>query len=168
MGVLYCVTFHPLCELLDDTVVGTALRPTLSVVMQAIGPGVSQALFSSVHQCRSTEVRSQDCSNHGSGPTVGAMGATQTLAWPNSHVYVPTMSTAAIARPVLAAGVLIVCSDVLQVLSLQSQLQGCKSTVCAAVRRDFSTFSLVAWPLGLSCGFSPPPSACGPPTDVCS
>ena len=38
---------------------------------------------------------------------------------------------------------------------------------CTAAWRNFSFSSLVAWPLGLSCGFSPT-SACGPPTGVCS
>ena len=81
-------------------------------------------------------------------------------------MYVPIKSTAAKARPVLAAGAL-VHSDVLYALSLQSQLRGCQCMICTAARRDFSFSSLVAWPLGLSCGFSPT-SACGPPTGVCS
>ena len=46
MGVLCCVTFHPLCEFSDYTVVGTALGPFLTVGIPAIGPGVSQTLFS--------------------------------------------------------------------------------------------------------------------------
>ena len=120
MGVLCCVTFHLLCELSDYTVFGTALGPTLTIGMLAIGPGVSLKLFSPGHQHRSTEVRSQDCSNYGSGPTVGTMGAAQTLAWSNTHMYVPTESTAAKDRPILAAGGLVVCLDVLQELSLQS------------------------------------------------
>ena len=77
MGVLCCVTFHPLCRLSDYTVVGTALNPTLTVGMPAFGPGDSQALFLRGYQCISTEVRSQDCSNHESGPAVGVMGALQ-------------------------------------------------------------------------------------------
>ena len=39
--------------------------------------------------------------------------------------------------------------------------------VCAVARRDCGFSSLVARPLGLSCGFSPT-SACRPPTEVCS
>ena len=113
MGVFCCVTFHPLCKLPDYSVVGTALGPTLTVGMPAIGPGVSQTLFSPGHLCISTEVRPQDCSNHGSGPTLGVIRAAQTLAWLNPHVYVPTKSTAANVRPVLAAGALVVCLDVL-------------------------------------------------------
>ena len=100
----------------DYTVVGAALGPTLTAGMLAIDPEVSQMLFSQVHQCRSTEVRSQDCSSHGSdrsGPTVGAFRAAQTLACPNPHAYVPTKSTAAKARTVWAVGALIVCPDVL-------------------------------------------------------
>ena len=112
MGVLCCVTFHPLCELTSYTVVGTALGHTLTVGVPAVGPGVSWTLFSPGHQSRSTEVRPQDCSNHGSGAVVGVMRAAQTLAWPNPHVYVSTKPTTAKARPVLAAGAL-VCSDVL-------------------------------------------------------
>ena len=96
MGLLCCFTFHPLCKLSDYTVVGTALGPTLTVGILAVDPGVSQILFSPGHQCRSIEVRSQDCSNHGSGPTVGAMGEAQSLASPNPLVYVPTKSTAAL------------------------------------------------------------------------
>ena len=79
MSVLCCVTFHPLCGLTSYSVVGTALSPTLTMGMLAVGPGVSHVLFSPGHQRRSTEVRSQDCSNHGSGPTVGAMGAAHPL-----------------------------------------------------------------------------------------
>ena len=93
MGVLCCVTFHPLCEFPDYSVVGTALGPTLLVGTLAIGPYVSQTLFSPCHQCRSTEVRSQHCSNHGSGPVVGTMGEAQTLAWPNPYMYVLTKLT---------------------------------------------------------------------------
>ena len=110
MGVICCVTFHPLCELSDYTVVGSALGHTLTVGMPAVGPGVFQMLFSPGHQHRSTEVRSWDYSDHGSEPTVGAA---QTLVWPNPSVYMPTKSTAAKARPILAAGALTVCSDVL-------------------------------------------------------
>ena len=112
MGVLCCVTFHPLCELSNYTVVGTALSPMLTMGIPTIGPGVSQTLFSPGHQHRSTEVRSQDCSNHGSGLIVGAMGEVQTLAWPNPNVYVPTKPTTAEARSILAVRTLI-SSDVL-------------------------------------------------------
>ena len=55
----------PVCEVSDCTAVGTALCPTLTMSMLATGPGISQTLFSPGHQCRSTEVRSQYCSNHG-------------------------------------------------------------------------------------------------------
>ena len=65
------------------TVVGPAFGPTLTVGMPTNGPGDSQVLFSPVHWHRSTEVRSQDCSSHVPGPTVGAMEVAQTLAWPN-------------------------------------------------------------------------------------
>ena len=45
---------------------------------------------------------------------------------------------------------------------LPSKLQGCQYMVTQlASRRDFSFFSLVARPLGLSCGLSPT-SVCGP------
>ncbi|KAJ8781437.1 hypothetical protein J1605_007697 [Eschrichtius robustus] len=134
--------------------------------MPAIGPGVSQALFSPGHQCRSTEVISQDCSSRVPGPTVVAVEAAQILAWSNPRVYVPTKPTAAKARPVSATGAL-VHLDVPQLLSLQCRQRGCKSVVPAASRRDFSSSSLVALPLGLSCGFSPT-SVCVPPTGICS
>ena len=96
--MLCCVTFHPLCRLTNYTIVGTALGPSLTVSMPAIGPGVSQALFSPSHQHRSTEARSQDYSNHAPGPAVGTLEVSQTLAWPNLHMYVPTKPTAAKVR----------------------------------------------------------------------
>ena len=46
MGELCCVPFHPLCEISDYTVVGIALDPTLTMAMPAIGPGVSDVVFS--------------------------------------------------------------------------------------------------------------------------
>ena len=135
--------------------------------MLAIGPTDSQALFSPGHQARSTEVRSQDCNSHAPGPTVGAMEAAQTLTSPNFHVYMLTKPTVAKARPVSAAGVLAVLSDVPQVLNLGSHQWRCNSVVHAAVRRDFNSSSLATWLLSLSCFFSPI-SACGPPTTICS
>lgn len=53
---------------------------TLSVDMLTVALGVSQELFSQGHQCRYTEVRSQDYSSCIPGPAVGAMEALQTLA----------------------------------------------------------------------------------------
>ena len=103
MSMVCCATFHPLCKFTSYSVVGIALGHTLTTGMPATYSGVSQLLFSLGHQHRSTEVRSQDCSNHGSGPTVGAMRAAQTLTWPNSHVYMLTNSTAAKVRPVSVA-----------------------------------------------------------------
>ena len=167
MNVLCCVPFHPLCGLTKYTVVDKALSPTLSVGMLAVGPGDSQALFSPSHQCISTEVRSQDCSSCAPGPTVGAMETAQTLALPNLRVFMPTKPTAAKARPVPAAGALVVLLDVSQVVNLGDCLRRCNSVVCAAVRRDFSSSSLVTGPLGLSSDFSPT-SACIPCTGVCS
>ncbi|ELR60503.1 hypothetical protein M91_04468 [Bos mutus] len=70
VGELCCVTFHQLCELSDYTAVGTAVSLTLTAGVQSAGPGVSLALFSSGHQYKSTEGRSQDHTDHGSGPTV--------------------------------------------------------------------------------------------------
>ena len=124
MSMLCCVTFHLLCELTSYSVIGTALSPILTVGMLVVGPGVSQALFLPGHQHRYTEVMSQDCGNPGSGPTLGAMGAALTLTWTNLRMYMPTKSTPAKARPISVAGALVVCSDVPQVLSLPSQLQG--------------------------------------------
>ncbi|KAJ8781378.1 hypothetical protein J1605_007818 [Eschrichtius robustus] len=130
--------------------------------MPAIGPGDSQA-FSLGYQCRSTEVISQDCSRRAPGPAVGAMEEAQSLVWPNPHVYVPTKPIAAKARPVT----LVVYLDVSQVLNLRSRQRRCKSMVHTAVRRHFSSSSLVTRPLGRSCGFSPT-SVCGLPTGICS
>ena len=125
VNVLCCVIFYPSCELSEYIVVGIALSPTLTMSVPANGPGVFHE-FLPGHQHRSTEVRSQDCSNHRSGLTMGAKGAAQTLAWSNIHVYVLVKSTAAKARPISDAGALIH-SDILQVLSFQSQQQWCKS-----------------------------------------
>ena len=112
MGLLCCVTFHPLYTVSDYTVV-IALSLTLIVGMPQIDPGVSQTLFSAGYQHRSTDARSQDYSNRGSGSAVGVMGTAQTLAWPNPHMYVPTKFTAANARSILAVGAVVVHSDAL-------------------------------------------------------
>ena len=128
MNVLCCVPFRPLCGLTKYTVVGTALGPTLTVGVRALGCSDSQALFSPGHSHRSTEVRSQDCSSRAPGPAVGAMEAAQTLTWPNPHVYVPTKPTAAKARPVPATGALVLL-DVSQALNLGSCQWRCNSVV---------------------------------------
>ena len=100
-------------------------------------------------------------------PTVGAMEAAQTLAWPNPNVYAPTKPTAAKARRIPAAGVLLVLLDVSEMLNLGRCQQRCNSMVHATAWRDFSCSSLVTWPPGLSCDFSPN-FTCVPPTGVCS
>ena len=81
-------------------------------------------------------------------------------------VYVPTKPTAAKARPISDAGALIR-SDILQVLGFQSQQQWCESMVLAAMTRESSSSSFVAWPQGLNCGFSPT-SMCVPPSSTCT
>ena len=146
-------------KLTKYTVIGTALSLILPVGMMAVGPGDSQALFSLCHRCRFTEVRPQDCSSHAPGPTVGAMEAAQTLAWPNPYVNMSTKPTAAKARPFPTAGALVVLLDVSWVLNLGSCQGKGNSMVHASVGRDFSPSSVVSQPLGLSCGFSPT-SAC--------
>lgn len=83
MCVFCWVTFHSFCGLTKYTAVGTALDPTLTIYVLVIGPGVSQALFSPGHQCRSIEVRTQGCSICAPGPTVGTMEASETLALSN-------------------------------------------------------------------------------------
>ena len=110
----------PVVQTHKVTAVGTALGPVSTLEMPEVSPSVPQALFSQGHQCRSTEARSQNCSSCAPGPTVGAMEAAQTLAWPSLHVYVPTKPTAAQARHVPAMGAPVVHSDVLQVLHVQS------------------------------------------------
>ena len=54
--VFCCVIFHLLCWLTNYTIVETALSPTLTMVIVAVVPGFSQALFSPSHQCRSPKV----------------------------------------------------------------------------------------------------------------
>ena len=71
----------------------------------------------------------QDYSNCVLEPTVGAMEAPQTLAWPTSHVYMPTKPTAAKARPFPPAGALFALWNILQVLNLGSQQQRCNSSL---------------------------------------
>lgn len=90
--------------LTNYTVAGTALSPTLTVSMLAVGPDVSQALFSPGHLCRFTEVRSLDCSNRAPGPAVGVTEEAQILAWSNPYVYLLTKPTSAKARPISAVG----------------------------------------------------------------
>lgn len=60
------------------------------------------------------------------------------LARPSLYVYALTKPTDAKARPVPAAGLPVVCLDVLQALNLQSWQQWCKSMAHAAAARDFS------------------------------
>ena len=83
-----------------------------------------------------------------------AMEVSQTLAWPNPCVYMPINPTDAKARPVSAAGALVDISDISQVLNLGSCQWRCNSAFHAAMRRDFSSSSLVTQLLELSCGFS--------------
>lgn len=113
-----------------DTVVGTALDPTLTMGIPAVGPDISQAWFSPGHQHKFTEVRSQGCSSHASGPAVRYMEAAQTLASSNPHMY--GRST---CHPF----------NILQMLNLQSQPWRCKSVVLSAGRRDFGSSSLGPW-----------------------
>ena len=65
------------------------------------------------------------------------MRAARTLAYP--CMYVPTESIAVKATPVLAAGAVIVLSDVQQALSLQSQSCMCQSHF-AQLRGEISVF----------------------------
>lgn len=112
VSVLCCVTFHLLCGLTKYTIVGIALGPTLTVHMPAIGPGDSLVLFLPGHWHRSTEVWFQDFSSCTPRPTVGAIGAVQSVAWSNLHVYLPTRPTAAKARPTRATRKITVLLDV--------------------------------------------------------
>lgn len=79
-------------------VVGTALGSTSITGMLAVDPGISQTLFASGHQHRCVEIRSQDYSSCASGPTVGAMEATDTdLAQP-PNMYSSTKPRVATVR----------------------------------------------------------------------
>lgn len=118
MCVFCWVTFHSFCGLTKYTAVGTALDPTLTIYVLVIGPGVSQALFSPGHQCRSTEVRTQGCSIHAPGPAMGAVESVQTLAWSKPCVCTHTKATTAKASLLSAVGTLVICSDVPPALNL--------------------------------------------------
>ena len=117
------------------TVVHTTLGPASTVGMQAVIPGVLQALCSQSHQRRSI------CTHPLKSGTRTAVVACLVLPWElwkqpkpwsRFHVHVLTKTIAAKAGPVLATGVPIVHSDVLQVLSLQSQSWWCGSHSCGA------------------------------------
>ena len=88
------------------------------------------------------------------------MGAAQTLAWPNPHIYVPTKSIAAKARPVLAAGALVRCSVGAEFtkpvvgVSIRN-LRSCKET--------FQLFFLSCMVPGIQLWFSAPPLHVGHP-----
>ena len=112
---------------------------------------ISWALFSPSYQHRSPEVNPRIAVIIDPDPLWVLRGQLRLWPGPTSNVDVPTKSTAAEARPVSATGTFIVHSDILQVLSVQSQLLGYKSIVCVAVRKDFISSSLVAWLLGHSC-----------------
>ena len=99
--------FSSLCRLTEYSVVSAALSPNLTMGMSIMGSCVSLSLFSLGHQCRSTEVRTQDCSIGASGPTMVFMEAAQILAWSNPHLYVPLKPTAAQVRPILGARALV-------------------------------------------------------------
>ena len=145
--ILLC-HFSPIV-LTNYTVTGTALSPTLTVSMLAVGLDVSQALFSLGQLCRFTEVRSLDCSNRAPGPTVGVTEEAQIMAWSNPYVYLLTKPMSAKARPISAVGEFtksisaearpIPHSDVPQALTLQSQQQGCKPMVPTVARRSLSS-----------------------------
>ena len=82
-------------------------------------------------------------------------------------MYVSTEPTDVKARPVSAAGTLVACGDVLQVLNLQCWQHRCKSAILAAGRRGFRSSFLIAGPLRLICGYDPT-SEYELPTGVCS
>ena len=80
------------------------------------------------------------------------------MTWPSLYMCVPTKPTVAKARLLSVVGAL-AHSGVWQGLSLQSrpgggEVDGYRSQVPTAVRREFCPPSLVAQALGLSCGFS--------------
>lgn len=90
-GVYLCSVVSPFfcCVGLQSTCCCYFSWLHLTVGMSVIGPGVSQVLFSLVHcfQCRSIEVRTQECSIHASGPAMEATEASQILAWSNLGIY---------------------------------------------------------------------------------
>ena len=101
VSMLCCVTFSWLCWFTEYTVVGTSLSPTLTVGMSVIGLGVSQAFFFFTRP--SVQINwdhYKERSIHTPGTAVGSMEAAQSLVWSNTHVYMPTKSTFAKARPV--------------------------------------------------------------------
>lgn len=104
LSVLCCVTFHPFCKLTRDIFVGTALSTISIMGMLAVGPGASQGLFSQGYQCKSTEIRPQDCSIYELRPTLAGMKAAQILAWASPHGYAPTKPIVAKVRCIQAAG----------------------------------------------------------------
>ena len=121
--MLCCVTFQPLCVLTSYSFFDTALVSTLTMGVLAIGPGVSQALFSPGHQHRSMEVRSQNCSNWALYQLWVLLGLLSILTGPTLTCKC-TQSPHLLIRHISAVGALVVGLDVLQALSIFSQFQG--------------------------------------------
>ena len=99
----------------------------------------------------SSEVKSQNCSNCVSGPTVGSMGELRILVLSNPPMYMPTNPT---AIPVSATGENTSVWMFHRHWVYKASSGVCKSVLPASVRRDFNFSSSVAQLLGLSCGFS--------------
>ena len=151
-GSAFCaVTRHPSYGLTKYTVVGTALSPTSTVRMQAVSPGVPQALCSQSHQHRSA---GNDPLKWGSRTTVVTHLnpllelSKQCRLQPSLCVHAPTNHRAAKARLVPATGAPIVHLDVLQALSIQSQWLWGRSAQQRAEGSDISPASACGQPAG--------------------
>lgn len=91
-----------------------------------------------------------------------ALEIAQTLAWTNPHVYVPKEPIDAKARSISAAGALVACWDVPQVLDFQSVQWMCKSAVPQPGREISALFSLVTGPWGSALISAPLPHVGNP------
>ena len=161
--VLCCVPFT-CCVGLQSIISGTALGPALIMGMLTVDLGDSQALFTSGHQHKSTEVRSHTALVIHVNP-LGKYGGRLDYSLVQLPYYMPTKPTAAKARAVSTAGALVVYLAVPKLLNSGSCQWKCNSEVRAVARR-FQLFFGNMNP-ELSCGFRSN-SSCVLSTGICS
>lgn len=166
-SALHGVACHPLCRLITYSL-GHCPQPHLSHGNSGGWPGCLSGTeltkpVSWTHWCRAAEVRPQDCCGRTTGLTMGAIELAQTSALP---LYVPTETSAAIARPDLPTGAPVMC------LHIPLSLQSCQWHINLQITQllghssDFSPAFEVMWPLRISLDFSPS-YMCGQPANAC-
>lgn len=160
---MLCSVPFTCCVGLQSIISGTNLSPTLIMGMLSVDLGDSQALFTSGHQHKSTEVRSHTALVIHVNP-LGKYGGRLDYSLVQLPYYMPTKPTAAKARAVSTAGAL-VCLAVSKLLNSGSCQWKCNSEVHAVARRFQLFFGNMNPELG--CGFRSN-SSCVFPTGICS